>query len=322
MSYLTLQNIHKHYSKVHVLKDISLSIPKGAFVSFLGPSGSGKTTLLRCIAGLERCEGTIQLDNETLSDAKKFVRPEHRKFGMVFQNYAVWPHLNVFENIAFPLRIQKLSDTDIQKSVDDVLELTKLSAYRVRYAHELSGGQQQRIALARALVVKPRVLLLDEPLSNLDAQLRHELGAEIQRLQKQTHITTIMVTHDQREALSLSDSLFILRDGSINAQGPTEALYNTPATHFVAEFLTGAEHLTRADGIVVSVHPRKWRIAPQNLPEAVQGRVVQRLYYGFEYEYLAVSPHYKEPIRFYSEQKYELGADVLLKALTATEDRF
>lgn len=312
MSYLTLQKIHKHYGKVHVLKDISISIPKGAFVSFLGPSGSGKTTLLRCIAGLERSEGTIQLDTEILSSEKQFVRPEHRQFGMVFQNYAVWPHLNVFENIAFPLRIQKLAKKEIHQQVDEVLELTKLSTYRNRYAHELSGGQQQRIALARALVVKPRVLLLDEPLSNLDAQLRHELGAEIQRLQRQTHITTIMVTHDQREALSLSDSLYILRDGLIAAQGPTETLYTNPSTDFVAQFLTGAERMTHSSGSITSVHPRKWEIVSKGHLQATHGQILQRLYYGFEYEYLVKSSNYVEPIRFYSDQKFELGSEISL----------
>lgn len=313
MSYLNLQRIQKHYGKVHVLKDISISIPKGAFVSFLGPSGSGKTTLLRCIAGLERCEGVIQLDNEVLSNDKQFVRPEHRQFGMVFQNYAVWPHLNVFENIAFPLRIQKMPKNEIRKSVEEVLELTKLTTYRSRYAHELSGGQQQRIALARALVVKPRVLLLDEPLSNLDAQLRHELGAEIQRLQRQTLITTIMVTHDQREALSLSDSLYILRDGLIAAQGPTETLYTNPTNEFVAEFLTGAERLTDTKGIIRSLHPRKWEIVPRSQPQAMHGNIIQRLYYGFEYEYLVKSSNYLEPIRFYSNQKFEIGSEVSLR---------
>ncbi|MBI4924622.1 MAG: ABC transporter ATP-binding protein [Bdellovibrio sp.] len=246
---LKIKNLNKSFGNTKILADISLEINEGTFVSFLGPSGSGKTTLLRCIAGLEKQDsnsGSIQFGDHILScvlpGQNIFVPPEKRNFGMVFQNYAVWPHLNVFENVSFPLKIKakekKLTQNQIRKKTLDTLSLVQLDGLEKRYAFELSGGQQQRVALARALVMSPKILLLDEPLSNLDAQLRDELGLEIKKLQQELCLTTILVTHDQKEALLFSDLIFIINQGKIEAQGTPNNLYFHPPNEFAAQFLT------------------------------------------------------------------------------------
>ena len=225
---LKIENLSKAIGSNQILREISIDLQEGELISLLGPSGSGKTTLLRCIAGLDPAvqqTGKIIWGNEPLSDGRKLVPAEKRRFGMVFQNYAVWPHLNVFENVAFPLRIAKeLSESQITDRVRDNLKRMHLEAYEKRFAHELSGGQQQRVALARALVMSPRLLLLDEPLSNLDAVLRDELREEIQRVQKELNLTTILVTHDQKEALSMSDRVVLLNQGKIDCIGSPEDL--------------------------------------------------------------------------------------------------
>lgn len=226
MGHLKITNLHKTYGTNKILDGVSIDIIEGEFVSLLGPSGSGKTTILRCIAGLEIPDpnsGQMSLDGKVLSGGGSFVRPEKRNLGMVFQNYAVWPHMNVWQNIAFPLTVRakrgELNKDEIHKRVTDAINLVRLGDLQKRYAHELSGGQQQRVALARALAMSPKLLLLDEPLSNLDALLRDELGSEIRRLQKTLNLTTILVTHDRKEALSLSDRIVVLNHGKIDAEG-------------------------------------------------------------------------------------------------------
>ena len=263
---LKIQNLKKSYGQACILRGISLEVEPGELVSLLGPSGSGKTTMLRAIAGLEAPDadsGEMILDGVTLSGAGRFVAPEARRLGMVFQNYAVWPHMNVLENVAFPLRIQarrgELGDADIRPRALEALRLVKLGSYLERFAYQLSGGQQQRVALARALAMKPRLLLLDEPLSNLDAILREELGAEIRRLQKSLNLTTILVTHDQREALSLSDRIVLLNQGQIETVGTPEALYSAPPSEFAAEFLSGGQKIRGKDGKTRVYLPRRWR---------------------------------------------------------------
>jgi iron(III) transport system ATP-binding protein len=225
---------------------VSFRVEEGHFYSLLGPSGCGKTTTLRCVAGLERPDrGRISLGDTIVADGRTALPPERRDIGMVFQSYAIWPHMTVFENIAFPLRVgsSKVTGAEITRRVGDVLDLVQLSGYASRPATQLSGGQQQRLALARALVRRPRLLLLDEPLSNLDAKLRDRMRAEIRDLQRQLGITTLYVTHDQVEALSMSNRIAVMEDGRIVQEGDPREIYGHPATRFVAAFVGSANFL-------------------------------------------------------------------------------
>jgi ABC-type Fe3+/spermidine/putrescine transport system ATPase subunit len=312
MSYLEIRDLQKSYGKTQILKGLSLTVKAGEFVSLLGPSGSGKTTLLRCIAGLETSDGgSLQLAGETFSDASTFVKPEARGLGMVFQNYAVWPHMTVAQNVAFPFAVgsrRRLSKSEVETKTLTALKLVRLDSYAQRFPHELSGGQQQRVALARALAMSPRALLLDEPLSNLDAVLREELGAEIRRLQQELALTTILVTHDRKEALSLSDRVIVLNGGKIEAEGTPESLFAHPPTEFVATFLSGGQRVERR-GESVTVLPHRWKASGEGAQEF---KVVSRLFLGNEYEYFADHPDYSGPIRFFAPSKFDLGAKVAL----------
>ena len=225
---------------------IEFEVTEGHFYSLLGPSGCGKTTTLRCVAGLERPdEGSISLGGVVVADGQRALPPERRDIGMVFQSYAIWPHMTVFENAAFPLRVGsvKIGRDELRRRVDEVLGIVGLSDYAGRSATQLSGGQQQRLALARALVRRPKVLLLDEPLSNLDARLRDRMRAEIRDLQRRVGITTLYVTHDQVEALSMSDRIAVMEGGHIVQEGDARAIYGRPATRFVAAFVGSANFL-------------------------------------------------------------------------------
>jgi iron(III) transport system ATP-binding protein len=319
VSHLSVERLHKSYGQAGILHGLSLSVEPGQFVSLLGPSGSGKTTILRAIAGLERpdpASGPIRLGDTTWSDGRAFVEPERRGIGMVFQNYAVWPHLDVFENVAFPLRLARPRPPaeELRARVGQALELVKLGQLGARFAHELSGGQQQRVALARALVNRPKLLLLDEPLSNLDALLREELGTEIRRLQLELGLTTVLVTHDQREALSLSDRVIVLSEGKIVADGPPEALYRDPPGAFVAAFLAGAQLLAGADGRTRQYLPRRWAVVLDGAgAAAVQVEIATRIYRGAEYEYCGRSARFAEAIRFFSSARLELRQAVALR---------
>ena len=240
MSYLRIQNLSKTFDRFVAVDRINLEIQEGEFFTLLGSSGCGKTTTLRMVGGLEKPDGgEIYLGEVCLvSDAKRlFVKPEKRDMGMVFQSYALWPHMTVFENVSYPLKLRGLHRRDIEKKVSEVLELVGLTGLQERPVPALSGGQQQRVALARALVFSPRVLLLDEPLSNLDAQLREEMRHELKLLQQRLHITVLFVTHDQIEALSLSDRIAIMRAGQFEQVGTPEQVYYRPATPFVRDFL-------------------------------------------------------------------------------------
>jgi iron(III) transport system ATP-binding protein len=233
---------------VAALDDVSLSIANGAFFTLLGPSGCGKTTLLRCIAGLETPDtGEIRINGEVVfSRVASIDIPVHRRrIGMVFQSYAIWPHMTVFDNVAFPLTAQKKDR--VEARVMKALEAVELAALARRPATRLSGGQQQRVALARAIVAEPAILLLDEPLSNLDAGLREQMRTEMRRLQRRLDLTTVLVTHDQEEALSLSDRIALLRVGRVVEQGTPQALYREPQSIFAAEFIGAANVL---DGVV------------------------------------------------------------------------
>ncbi|HEX7540780.1 MAG TPA: ABC transporter ATP-binding protein [Anaerolineales bacterium] len=234
MAYLELKNVNKLYAGVAAVHDFNLDIEKGSLVSFLGPSGCGKTTTLRMIAGFEQLDsGTIRLDGSDIVN----VPPNRRDIGMVFQAYALFPNMTVRENVAFGLRMKKTPKADIDKHVDNVLEMVRLQDTAKRFPHQLSGGQQQRIALARALAVEPRVLLLDEPLSALDAEVRVVLRGEIRRIQSELAITTVYVTHDQEEALSISDKVVVMNKGLIEQVGIPEEIYRVPKTRFVATFI-------------------------------------------------------------------------------------
>ncbi|MBC7313608.1 MAG: ABC transporter ATP-binding protein [Rhizobium sp.] len=234
MAFLTLTNIEKSFGAVKVVHDFDMSIDKGEFVSFLGPSGCGKTTILRMVAGFETPSGgTITIDGKDQSRLK----PNQRNIGMVFQAYALFPNMNVFDNVAFGLKVAGKPRDEIQARVTEMLKLIHLEHLADRYPYQMSGGQQQRVALARALAPKPQVLLLDEPLSALDAKIRVSLREEIRHIQRQLGITTIFVTHDQEEALSISDRVVVMNAGRADQIGTPFEIYNRPATRFVASFV-------------------------------------------------------------------------------------
>lgn len=234
MAYLELKNVSKQFGTVLAVNNFDLDVDRGTLVSFLGPSGCGKTTTLRMIAGFEQPDqGTIALDGIDITT----IPPNKRDIGMVFQAYALFPNMTVRDNVAFGLEMKKTPSKEIDRRVNEVLEMVRLANIAKRYSHQLSGGQQQRIALARALAVQPRVLLLDEPLSALDAEVRVVLRAEIRRIQTQLAITTVYVTHDQEEALSISDKVVVMNNGLIEQIGTPEAIYRQPKTRFVATFI-------------------------------------------------------------------------------------
>ena len=246
---LQLAHVSKMYGKVRVVDDVSIALQRGEFVTLLGPSGSGKTTLLMMIAGfVTPTTGEIRLDGRNVTSTP----PEDRNLGMVFQGYALFPHMTVSENIAFPLDVRKISKPEIETRVQKVLEQVQLGALGGRYPRQLSGGQQQRVALARALVFMPDLLLLDEPLSALDRKLRADVQLELKALHRRLGLTFIYVTHDQEEALSMSDRVVVLRNGRIVQQGTPSELYERPRTRFVADFLGKSNFLS---GLVESVRP-------------------------------------------------------------------
>jgi putative spermidine/putrescine transport system ATP-binding protein len=251
MGYLDLVNIEKQFGHVKAVRDFSLSVAQGDFVSLLGPSGCGKTTTLRMIAGFEHPDsGKILLDGKELTE----IPPNQRGAGMVFQAYALFPNLTVLGNIGFGLEIAHTPKDEIRTTVGDLLSLVKLEGIQGRYPHQLSGGQQQRVALARALALKPRLLLLDEPLSALDAKVRVSLRTEIRRIQSSLGITTIYVTHDQEEALSISDRVVVMREGTIEQDASPREIYRQPASRFVAEFIGTANQF---EGVAVDAHTVK-----------------------------------------------------------------
>jgi iron(III) transport system ATP-binding protein len=240
MATIKLKRVSKAFGDFFAVKDFSVTAEDGEFLSFLGPSGCGKTTVLRCIAGfIPVTSGEIYIGDRLVSSSEKkiLVPPEKRKLGMVFQSYAVWPHMNVFRNVAYPARIQKLAHKDILEKVKRILTMVHLEDYATRYPHQLSGGQQQRVALARALVMSPEALLLDEPLSNLDAKLRERMRFEIKELQERIKATIIYVTHDQAEAMAMSERIAVMEGGRIHQIGTPKEIYSEPRNRFVADFI-------------------------------------------------------------------------------------
>jgi len=240
VNFLRIRGLHKRFDNVVALEELDLDIHEGEFFTLLGPSGCGKTTTLRLVGGLERADGgEISLGERCLVSHPQgiFVQPEKRDMGMVFQSYALWPHMTVFENVAYPLKLRHVKRPVIRERVGEVLALVGLEGLEERPAPALSGGQQQRVALARALVFSPRVLLLDEPLSNLDARLRDEMRRELKALQRRVGVTVLFVTHDQIEGLSLSDRIAIMNRGRLEQVGSPEEIYHRPETSFARDFL-------------------------------------------------------------------------------------
>lgn len=260
----------KQFGRVMAVDGIDFTVKEGDFFTLLGPSGCGKTTTLRCIAGLERPRsGEITISDRTVYSSSKnvFVQPNERNIGMVFQSYAIWPHMNVFENVAFPLKVggRKIPKEQIKQRVMQVLEVVELGHLADRYATKLSGGQQQRLALARALVIEPNLLLLDEPLSNLDAKLRESLRFELKRLQREKGITTIYVTHDQAEALALSNVIGVMRTGHLLQIGTPREIYEEPHTQFVADFI-GSTNFVQGTFQGQSSTPDTWVVETNHGP--------------------------------------------------------
>ena len=251
---IRVRDLTKGFGDVVAISGISFDAPKGSFVTILGPSGCGKTTILRCIAGVEEPDnGTIEIDGRMVfsSDSKLSIPSENRSIGMVFQSYALWPHMNVFENVAYPLKVRRTPKNEIKQRVVEVLGLLEISSLQDRTPSALSGGQQQRVALARALVYNPEILLLDEPLSNLDDQLRQSVRDDLKEIQRRIGVTTIYVTHDRVEALSLSDKIILLSKGKLMAEGKPRELIEKPPNSYVASFLGGMLVL---DGKISSVN--------------------------------------------------------------------
>lgn len=280
-----IKSLRKCYDAVTALNSVSLNINPGEFCTLLGASGSGKTTLLKCLAGFENSDqGDIYVDGKDIQP----IPISKRNIGMVFQNYALFPHMTVYQNVAFGLEMRKMSKSQIHDSVEEVLTLVELEEYKNRLPKELSGGQQQRVALARALVIKPDILLMDEPLGALDKNLRKSIQIQLKDLHRKTGITIIYVTHDQEEALFLSDKIALMEQGEIVQCGSPQELYFTPENKFVANFL-GECNFIICDGVSVAVRPERISLVPfANEIEQISVRAIVRniIFLGFGYRIL------------------------------------
>jgi ABC-type Fe3+/spermidine/putrescine transport system ATPase subunit len=338
---ISVQNLVKGYGSLTVVHGISFEVAKGEFVSLLGPSGCGKTTTLRCIAGLEDANGgLIRIGDDVVSapDRNILVPAHDRQIGMVFQSYAIWPHMTVGENVGFPLSIRKVPPIVLAKQVDEALAIVGLGALKDRHPSQLSGGQQQRVALARAIVGRPRILLFDEPLSNLDAKLREGTRAEIRRLQRELDIAAVYVTHDQEEALSMSDRVIVMDGGRIQQAGSPKEIYRWPVNRFVADFVGRASFIdvlhkgagwTTPDGTVIEVkndlpdragryqamlRPEKIEITEGDAPAQrgcrLPGRICQSHYLGAFTEYVVEAGGTK--VKVHSHRDFDVGAAVTL----------
>src|SRR5450830_270561 len=313
MSFLTLTNVSKFYGDTQAVSSFNLSVEKGEFISLLGPSGCGKTTTLQMIAGFESVSGgRIELDGRDITHAK----PNTRGLGIVFQTYALFPHMTVEQNVAFGLEMRKIPAAERRDKVAQALALVHLEKHGKRYPRQLSGGQRQRVALARALVIRPPVLLLDEPLSNLDAKLREDMQFELRRIQRQVGTTTVMVTHDQSEALSVSDRVVVMEAGRITQVDHPEAVYEHPGNRFIATFVGKANLIpaqvvagahgpeislgplqlavpglrqTPGTGVLVGLRPEKLRLCAPGQGR-LSGRVLERFFLGSQWLYRLNSP--------------------------------
>ena len=317
MSRLKLSGVSKRYGDFFAVDSIDLELQSGEFVSLLGPSGCGKTTTLRMIAGfVDPTAGTIEMDGQVLSSPAGSVPPDRRQMSMIFQSYAIWPNMTVQQNVAFGLELRRMPNAEVKRRVGEMLEVVHMNHLADRYPAELSGGQQQRVALARAIVIRPSVLLLDEPLSNLDATLREEMRFEIRRLHDEFRVTTVYVTHDQAEAMVTSDRIAVMNHGRIEQVDHPRALYNKPTTRFVAGFIgrtnfiegTSNGHQISFDGfalprsaferdvpsegkVVFSVRPHSMRLS--DMPSTARDGctsigviVVERAFLGEHWDYI------------------------------------
>jgi ABC-type Fe3+/spermidine/putrescine transport system ATPase subunit len=328
MSKLVLRNVSRVFGDFTAVEDFNLTLQEGELVSLLGPSGCGKTTTLRMIAGfMTPTSGTIELDGQVISSASSSLPPEKRQMSMIFQSYAIWPNMTVAENVGFGLKVRKVKPDAIRRRVDEILDVVQLGALRDRYPAELSGGQQQRVALARSIVVKPAVLLLDEPLSNLDANLREEMRFEIRRLHDEFKITTVYVTHDQAEAMVTSDRIAVMNKGRVEQVDAPYALYGQPKTKFVAGFIgrtnfvegrsngesvhfggfSVPKQALSADGanlpadVLVSIRPQSIHLLKHSTGGSgrccAQGSVLRRSYLGEYWDYHVALPGAAQPLR-------------------------
>jgi putative spermidine/putrescine transport system ATP-binding protein len=288
MSFLTLQNLSKRFGDFVAVEDFSLSVEKGEFVSLLGPSGCGKTTTLQMIAGfLDPSGGEIRVEGRDLLR----IPASKRNIGIVFQSYALFPHMTAAENVAFGLEMRGISAAERAERINRTLDLVHLGPFKDRYPKQLSGGQQQRVALARAIVIEPQILLLDEPMSNLDAKLREDMQLELRGIQQALGITTILVTHDQSEAMALSDRIAVMHGGRIVQIGSPYEVYENPADRFVSTFL-GKSNVIPAIGTGrdVLVRPEKMQLVPQG-EGRVQGRLTTRVFFGNHWLYQVTTDH-------------------------------
>jgi iron(III) transport system ATP-binding protein len=293
MATVALRGLVKSYGANRVVDGIDLNVPDGAFVCLLGPSGCGKTTLLRLIAGFVSPDaGEIVLDGKTISAPGNVVPPERRGMSMIFQSYALWPHMTVEQNIGYGLRLRKISRAETDRRIATIAAATKLEALLKRYPGELSGGQQQRVALARALVIDPQTLLLDEPLSNLDTNLREEMRFEIRRLHDEFRYTTVYVTHDQGEAMATADLIVVLNGGRIEQVGSPEEIYLQPRSEFVARFVGGTNVLPGAMAGMPGIFSIRLEdvgvsaTAPTSNGRVLEGTVVRRVFLGSSRDYV------------------------------------
>jgi len=315
MAAVELDSLTKRYSGIAAVDDLTATIAHGSLVCLLGPSGCGKTTTLRLIAGfIDPDAGTIRVGGRVVSERGSSLPPERRNMSMIFQSYALWPHMTIAENVGYGLRIRKLPRAERERRVAAILDVARLGELARRYPHELSGGQQQRTALARALVVEPETLLLDEPLSNLDANLREEMRFEIRRLHDTFKYTTIYVTHDQAEAMTTADTIMVMNGGKVEQTGSPEDIYERPVSEFVARFIGGTNILRGKDlggGLVdcgtvvlrcgegafassgetaVSVRPHDIALGPLNgavaQPGEAEARIERQTYLGGHRDYL------------------------------------
>ncbi len=345
MGELRLIDINKVYDSVTAVDEINLTVNDGEFLTLLGPSGCGKTTTLRMIAGFTRpTNGQIYLDGELITSVnpRVFVPPERREMGMVFQTYAVWPHMDVFQNVAYPLKFKRLGRSESKERVEKALALVKLEGFANRYPHQLSGGQQQRVALARALVMEPEVLLLDEPLSNLDAKLREQMREEIRTLQRRLGVTIVYVTHDQLEAITMSDRIAVMNNGRILQLDTPREIYETPVDRFVAGFVGTAnfvealvvgqegeqvtfqpegadqtfrchvERLPEAERVTLIVRPENLRLCPPQHAD-LTGIVRRRTYRGDRLDYLIEVGDNQLQVEAMNSDRYEEGNAVGLE---------
>ena len=316
MSKLVLRNVSRRYGAVEAVVDFSLELQPGEFVSLLGPSGCGKTTTLRMIAGfMPPSDGTIEMDGEVISSPSGVVPPERRRMSMIFQSYAIWPNMTVGENVGFGLQVRKLPRADIERRVDKILDVVQMRGLKDRYPAELSGGQQQRVALARAIVVEPEILLLDEPLSNLDANLREEMRFEIRRLHDEFKITTVYVTHDQSEAMVTSDRIVVMNKGRIEQVDPPQVLYGRPKSRFVAGFI-GRTNFVERNGSTYSLRPQSIGLSvAKPAANGVEAEVVDRAYLGEHWDYQVRPLGDAKPLRVSTGPNaiFEIGRRVWLE---------